>query len=161
MSNYKRLKSEALAWLDYPELNTFVTVTLKQRLWSVNAKDQCYLHPISLLDVQKVGCKIRDRVSRRIFGNRTFKYNTAPPFLVFGEVSAYGRHHLHILASKPDYMDFDTYTLEFRYIARRIEWVHKHIDIRPIVLGQHNITEEYSLKTGWDAFLPQSSYIPQ
>ena len=147
-------------WLYSKELNIFATVTLKKRIWTANSKGEYYLEPITKEHIQKTGWMLRDRVSKVLFGTRAFKNKKIPPFLVFTENDSDNRPHLHILASKPAGMASEECDNLFRTTAQNLDWVYDQIDIRPICPSDITKVILYSLKTGFDAFIPQASFIP-
>jgi hypothetical protein len=156
MINHKIISN----WLGSDCLNVFVTVTLKKSIWIENTKGEYILAPIAGEHVRKVGWLIRDRVSKMTYGTRAFKNKKVPPFLVFTEYDSSDRPHLHIIASMPSFMDENEYNANFRSIANKIDWVYNQIDIRPIAKNEVSKVIRYSLKSGFEAFIPEASFIP-
>ena len=155
------IKRELIDWLDDKNLNVFVTVTLKQSELAPD-KSGFYKHrPISPEDIRKTGWLIRDRVSKAVFGTRRYQNKSIPPFLVFAEGDALKRQHLHILSNKPENLSEADYSDLFNSTAKKFSWVYDEIKILPISYNSAKSVISYSLKTGFDAFIPEASFIPQ
>lgn len=146
------MRREFERWLSGYDFDVIVTVSLKQAL---PAQDGTVVR-ISQEDVRRTGWLLRDRTTRRLFGKKE-----KVPFLVFAE-NGFGekRHHLHVLTFKPNDMDLAEYKAKFVDVARRLEWVHKEIDIRPIQGRSSPNVVKYSLKEGADALIVEASCLP-
>ena len=153
-------KNFAMKWLYSENINLFVTVTLKKAILYPDNSNYLSLIKINEENIRQVGWLLRDRVSKAIYGTRNFKNKKIPPFLVFTESDNDGRPHLHIITVKPVCMNDDEYKDIFINIAKKLDWVYEQIDIKNIKQGDISKVISYSLKTGFDAFIPQASHIP-
>ena len=147
-------------WLRSKKLNVFATITLKKGQETVGSKNYMAIHKLSPTEITRTGWIIRDRVSKAVFGTRAFKNKTIPPFLVFNETDKNGRPHFHILTSKPERFTDIEYDNLFRSTVKNIDWVYNEINIQIIKSDHLDNFILYSLKTGFDAFIPEASFIP-
>lgn len=155
------MKTDLINWLERPEIDYFLTVTLRQ---AVLTDDGCW-RSITPDDVKKTAWLLRDRFSKALVGPAAFKRRRCPTFVVFAEGDGRNkRYHLHIAASKPsDVSEYD-YADVFRRTAKRLDWVYDEIDIRPVdrrLGGNVRAVIAYSLKEGAEAFLPEASFVPE
>ena len=170
------LKDALLKWLEHPDLNTFITVSLKQAYSPFDEREciremcaqvssrrrhaltHASWRPITTADVRKTGWLIRDRFTKAVFGARSNRYR---PFLVFAEGDgAIKRRHLHIVSVRPLEMTPAEYERLFRAKTADLDWVHDQVDFRAIETGTDGKVRSYCLKEGLDAFVPEASFVP-
>lgn len=154
------LKTDYIDWLDAPNLNVFITVTLKQALPNVNGG----WVRISDSDIEKTARLLRDRFTKRIVGTGAYRRRERPDFLVFIEGDGLiTRRHLHIIAERPEEINQQEYDAAFRQTASRLEWVYQEIDIRPLTYrrGETEATGalRYAFKNGIDGFNLNASFF--
>lgn len=155
-------RDDYVAWLDSPRLNVFITVTLKQALPNVNGN----WVSIRETDIMTTGQFLRDRFTKRIIGTARYRRKQFPLFMVFAEGDRMiTRHRLHIVAERPEFINYEEYCYRFKNTAARFEWVYNQIHIEPLTYrrGETEATGciRYSMKNGTDKFLPEASFTPQ
>ena len=113
-------------------------------------------------DVERTCKFLRDRSIKSIHGTPAYRSKSVP-FLVFSEQCLDGREHAHILTLKPSHIDEEAFKNKFTSISNKNDWVHKQIDIQHLKQQRDDpqTVIGYALKTGFDAFMPNASFVPQ
>jgi hypothetical protein len=146
------LRDDLIEWLGGHKPNVFATVTLKQG----RPHDGGGWTHISPEDMRETAWLLRDRVAKGLVGHKR-----RIPFLVFKEGDGWiKRYHLHITACLPEDINIARFSSVLREKAQRLDWVYGEIDVRPIEPNTENRVLKYCLKEGFDALLPEASYVP-
>jgi hypothetical protein len=152
-------KSDFQKWIGCPSLNMFVTATLKQGISSPHG----YPIPICQHDVVRTAWLLRDRSVKNLIGKSAFKRGERLGFLAFAEGDGLiKRRHLHVLSQVPPGVSPAEYHHLIKAIASRLEWVHREIHVEALTYGASGRGHEpirYCLKEGFDAFLPEASFL--
>lgn len=155
--NGRELRRAMVRWLEDQRIDTLATVTLKQALPNEGGG-------LTMItdDIRKRTAWIcRDRVTKAVIGQTSYRRGDRIPFLVFGEGGdGIIRSHLHILIGRPECMSIDDFRTAFVGQVRGINWVHNEIDIKAITHGTDDRVIKYCLKEGLDAFCPEASALP-
>ena len=154
------MRSNLIEWVYHSELDHFMTVTLRSALLTPEG----FWRPITPEDVKRTAWLLRDRFTKALVGPAAFKRKEYPPFIAFAEGDGRDkRFHLHAVASNPLNISEFEYAELFRRTARKLDWVHSEIDVRPIEKPFNINTRSvisYCLKDGTNSFLPEASFIP-
>jgi hypothetical protein len=99
---------------------------------------------------------------KKLVGQSQFKKGIMLPFQVYQEGDGIDqRRHLHIVTIKPFKYSKSEYENIFRSTAQKFEWIYNEIDIQFIEFQEEiKWVFDYSLKSGYDAFIPEASYVP-
>jgi hypothetical protein len=124
-----RMREALVKWLENPGLNIFATVTLKRALLNDNGQ----LNFMTRADATRTAWLLRDRLTKKIVGSQAFRRGDTLPFLTFIEGNrGTTRLHIHIVTTKPVEIPLQDYRGLFTETARKLDWVHSLIDVRPI-----------------------------
>lgn len=158
MINYN--KSLEQAYIDMilrRDFNSFITVTLKQGL-PVNSAAGTF-RPLDDSECQRTAWYLRDRLNKKLVRKQA-KQGYSLPFAAFLEGDGHiVRTHIHILSACPSNWSWDNYTDVVRCTASKLDWVYRHVDIRPIQPDTQGIVIGYCLKSGVQAFIAEASSI--
>lgn len=153
-------KSDFQKWIGCSSLNMFVTATLKQGISSPHG----YPIPICRHDVVRTAWHLRDRSVKKLVGKSAFGRGERLRFLAFAEGDGLiKRTHLHVLSEVPAAVSEDEYRHLIKAVASSLEWIHREVHVAPITYGESGRGYEpirYCLKEGFDAFLPEASFLP-
>ena len=159
MSVYQ-IRSAATKWLSSDNLNVFVTVTLKSFLRDARGFP-VYMNQV---EAEKTARIVRDRILKKLRSLAGVS-EADVPFLIFFEKGSSGdQFHFHIVSAIPDRLTLKDYDDMFRATVGHLHWVNKEMDFRSITYCGGEDWQGvcfYSLKSGFDAFLPSASYIPK
>jgi hypothetical protein len=141
-------------WLAEEDVDVFATVTMKQAIRRKTPKGVVF-EPLTKGIVEKTAWVIRDRITKRVLGSAKYRADLKLPFIPVCEGNGGGKRlHLHVCTKKPHDMSFDEYEMKFRKSIKNLEWLHKIVEVKPIDSKYAAIT--YTLKEGFDAFLPKA-----
>jgi hypothetical protein len=141
-------------WLVGEDVDVFATVTMKQAIRRKTPKGVVF-EPLTKGIVEKTAWVIRDRITKRVLGSAKYRAGLRLRFIPMCEGNGGDKRlHLHVCTQKPYDMSFDEYELKFRKSIKDLEWLREIVEVRPLDSKYAAIT--YTLKEGFDAFLPKA-----
>jgi hypothetical protein len=156
------MKYQVINWLSSVRVNVFITITFKKCLATYDPRGQYILYKMEKSDVEKTSRFLRDRFIKSFHGTPAFRSKSIP-FLVFSEKNKDEREHVHILTYKPTKIDKEIFKNKLISIANKNDWVYQQINIQHLKQSPNDIRNlvSYGLKTGFEAFMPNASFVPQ
>ena len=140
-------------WLNSQTTNMLLTLTLKQAKPRDNGTFQYYTREHFI----KTAWILRDRFVRKLVGPSAFRKGKRVPFLVFVEGDGIiKRYHFHVLTQVPSSLSTNEVHSLLLKVVRNLDTIYEFIDVRPIL---YTGLVKYSLKEGFDAFVPEASFL--
>ena len=158
-TNY-RVRGALVKFLAQPDLEFFITVTLKRGL----RNEAGSVTQLRDEDIEKTARLLQLWFEDKLLGKRRRKGHRLTFISSFERGTYDGNPHLHLAIANPTGLSMNAYEAAFLAQARKLDWIHSDIDIRAItndIRGDRKGIALYCLKQGMDALLLNATYIPR